>query len=264
MRPYEKILSNYIGGNIMLKVLINGINGRMGQEVLKQVNLSNEFEVCCGVDKYDANIVGIPVYTDVKEIKETPDVIIDFSIPEASMNILEYAKERKLPIVIATTGFSNEQLSKIEKHSKEIPIFKSGNMSYEINVMSSIVSELAKKLTGSDIEIIETHHKNKIDSPSGTALILADNINDALNNKMNYQYDRHSVREKRSQNEIGIHSVRGGTEVGKHTVLFLGENESLEITHTVTSRSIFADGSIKAAKYIVNQKNGLYSMKDLI
>ena len=130
--------------------------------------------------------------------------------------------------------------------------------------MADIVAKLAKQLTNSDIEIIETHHRNKLDAPSGTALILADSINEALDNKMEYQYNRHSVRQKRPDNEIGIHSIRGGTEVGKHTVMFLGENETLEITHTVTSRSIFANGALKAAKFLAHQKNGLYNMKDLI
>ena len=247
----------------MFKILINGINGRMGQEVLKQVNSSNDFEVCCGVDKFDNNL-GFPTYTDINLIKEIPDIIIDFSIPEASINILEFAKEKNIPIVIATTGFSDEQLSIIEDYSKIIPIFRSGNMSYEINIMADIVSKLALQLKDSDIEIVETHHRNKIDSPSGTALILADSINDSLNNQMDYQYNRHSVRQKRPDKEIGIHSIRGGTEVGKHTVLFLGENETLEITHTVTSRSIFAKGSLKAAKFLVSQNAGLYNMKDLI
>jgi len=247
----------------MFKVLINGINGRMGQEVLKQVNESTEFEVCCGVDKFDNNL-NFPTYTDINLIKEIPDVIIDFSIPEASMNILEFAKQNNIPIVIATTGFSDEQLSIIKETSKIIPVFRSGNMSYEINIMADIVSKLATQLKDSDIEIIETHHRNKIDSPSGTALILADSINDTLKNEMDYQYNRHSVRQKRPDKEIGIHSIRGGTEVGKHTVIFLGENETFEITHTVTSRSIFAKGALKAAKFLVNQNVGLYNMKDLI
>ena len=248
----------------MINVLINGINGRMGQEVLNQVNSSEEFEVCCGVDKYNNKDYPFPVYDNVNSIKEIPDVIIDFSVPEASMNILEFAKSKNVPIIIATTGFSHEQLNVINDASKVIPVFRSGNMSYEINIMADIVAKLAKQLTNSDIEIIETHHRNKLDAPSGTALILADSINEALDNKMEYQYNRHSVRQKRPDNEIGIHSIRGGTEVGKHTVMFLGENETLEITHTVTSRSIFANGALKAAKFLAHQKNGLYNMKDLI
>lgn len=139
-----------------------------------------------------------------------------------------------------------------------------GNMSYEINIMASIVANLAKQLKDSDIEILETHHRNKIDSPSGTALILADSINNSLNNDINYEYNRHCKREVRPKNEIGIHSIRGGTEVGKHTVMFLGENETFELTHTVTSRSIFAKGALKASEFLINQNNGLYDMKDLI
>ena len=247
----------------MINVLINGINGRMGQEVLKAINNSNDFEVCCGVDKFESSYP-FPIYTNTNLINEKPDIIIDFSVPEATMNILEYAMENRIPIVIATTGFSDEELNTIKKYSKIIPIFRSGNMSFEINVMSEIVSRLAKTFKDSDIEILETHHRNKIDSPSGTALILADSINEALDEKMEYEYNRHSKREKRPKNEIGIHSIRGGTEVGKHSVIFFGENESFEITHTVTSRSIFAEGSLKAAKFLINQNAGLYSMKDLI
>ena len=152
----------------------------------------------------------------------------------------------------------------INKYSEVIPIFKSANMSYEINVMSEIVSKLAVLLKDSDIEIIETHHNKKVDSPSGTALILADNINNALGNTMEYEYNRHAKHEARSKQEIGIHSIRGGTEVGKHSVMFFGENESLEITHTVTSRSIFAKGALKAAEFIITKQSGLYNMKDLI
>lgn len=247
----------------MIKILINGINGRMGQEVLKEVNTMPEFEVCAGVDK-EPSTKPIPVYNDIKLIKEKVDVIVDFSTPEATLNILEYAKENSTPIVIATTGFNSGELDKIKEYSKFIPIFQSGNMSYEINVMCDMVSKLAKQLDGSDIEIVETHHRNKVDSPSGTALMLAESINNSLENKMKYMYDRHDIKQKRSDKEIGIHSIRGGTEVGKHTVLFLGENESFEITHTVNSRSVFAKGAIKAAKFIVKQNIGLYNMKDLI
>ena len=248
----------------MINVLINGVNGRMGQEVLKAINSSSDFEVSCGVDIMENSAYPFPIYTNTNLIKEKIDVIIDFSIPEATMNILEYAMENRIPTVIATTGFSEEQLNKISEYSKFIPIFRSGNMSYEVNVMSDLVSKLAVLLKDSDIEIIETHHRNKIDAPSGTALILADSINEALNNKMDYQYNRHSVRQKRPDNEIGIHSIRGGTEVGKHTVMFLGDNETFEITHTVTSRSIFAKGALKAAEFLVSQENGLYNMKNLI
>jgi len=226
----------------------------MGQEVFKQLNKLDNFSFCCGIDKDD----------NIEEITKKPNVIIDFSLPTASLHMLEFASKNNIPVVIATTGFSDEQNNIIKEFSKSIPIFKSANMSYEINLMAKIVSELSLKLKESDIEIVEVHHNKKIDSPSGTALLLADNINNALNNEMKYEFDRHSKREKRSKNEIGIHSIRGGTEVGKHSVIFYGNNESFEITHTVNSRSVFANGAIKAAEFIFNKDNGLYSMNDMV
>ncbi|MGN1299680.1 MAG: 4-hydroxy-tetrahydrodipicolinate reductase [Candidatus Scatovivens sp.] len=248
----------------MIKVLINGCNGKMGQEVAKQVAKTEEIEVLCGVDKTDIGDNNFPVFTNISEINLIPDVIIDFSIPIATFSILEFAKKNSIPTVIATTGFTNEELNKINDYSKYIPIFMSSNMSYEINLMSKLVADVSKKLPNSDIEIIETHHNRKIDSPSGTALILANSINNALDNQMYYEYDRHSKREKRNKKEIGIHSIRGGNEVGKHTVIFFGENESFEITHNVLSRSVFADGAIKAAFYVVHKSNGIYNMDNLI
>ena len=250
----------------MLNVLINGANGRMGKEVYNQIEQNDNFNVICGFDvKEDLNNV-FPIYNNFDNIENISDidVIIDFSIPEASLNILEFACKNNIPTVIATTGFSEEQLLLINQYSEKLPVFKSANMSYEVCLMSKIVSELAVLLKDSDIEIIETHHNKKIDSPSGTALILADSINKALNNEMYYEYNRHAKKEKRSEKEIGIHSIRGGTEVGKHTVAFYGENESFEITHNVTSRSIFAKGTLKAAEFIVKQKSGLYNMENLI
>ena len=238
----------------MINVLINGFEGRMGQEVYKQTEASDNFKCAAGIDKY----------SNVNEITEKIDVIIDFSIPAASLNILEYAKKYKIPTVIATTGFSDEQLESIKEYSKELPIFKSSNMSYETNLMISLVSKLAKELKNSDIEIVDIHHNKKVDSPSGTALMIADGINSALDNSMHYEFDRHSKKAPRDKKEIGIHSLRGGTEVGKHSVFFFGENESLEISHTVTSRAVFASGALKAAEFIVNQPAGMYDMNDLI
>lgn len=247
----------------MVKVLINGCNGKMGQEVAKQIYNTDDIEVISGFDRIDTGDNKFPVYTDISQISEVPDVIIDFSIPVATFNILEYAKANHVPIVIATTGFSEEEMEKIKEYSKDLPIFKSANMSYEINLMAKVLADISQKLNDSDIEIIETHHNRKIDSPSGTALLLADSINKALGNEMYYEYDRHSKREKRNKKEIGIHSIRGGNEVGKHSVIFFGENESLEITHNVTSRSVFAKGSVKVAKFIVLKDNGLYNMNDM-
>ena len=238
----------------MIKVLINGINGKMGQVLLNEINNTDNIEVVAGISRND----------NPNDVKEKVDVIIDFSTPEGTFKILDYAKTNKIPVVIATTGFNKEQQDKILEYSKDIPIFQSSNMSFEINLMCDLVAKLATQLTNSDIEIVETHHRNKLDAPSGTALMIANSINDAKNNEMEYMYDRHSVRQKRKDNEIGISSIRGGTEVGKHTVYFFGDNESFEITHTVNSRSIFAKGSIKAAEYLINQPEGFYNMKDLI
>lgn len=247
-----------------MKVLVNGCNGKMGQEVAKQVRLAQDMDVVCGFDRIDTGDNNFPVFTKVSEIDIIPDVIIDFSVPEATLSILEFAKKHNVPIVIATTGFSEHEMKKIEKYAESLPIFKSANMSYEINLMAKMVSELALKLENSDIEIVETHHNRKIDSPSGTALILADSINNALENKMSYQYNRHAKREKRGKNEIGIHSIRGGTEVGKHTVIFFGDNESFEITHNCTSRSVFARGAIRAAEFVQHKDAGLYCMNDIV
>lgn len=246
-----------------MKVLINGINGKMGQVLLNEINNTKNIEVVAGVSRTESELK-IPVYTNANDIKEKVDIVIDFSTPEGTLNILKYSKEKSIPVVIATTGFTKKQQDEILKYSKSIPVFQSSNMSYEINLMCDMVAKLAKELSNSDIEIVETHHKNKVDAPSGTALMLANSINDAKKGEMEYTYDRHSRKEKRKDKEIGIHSIRGGNEVGKHTVLFFGDNESFEITHTVNSRSIFAQGSIKAAEFLINKKNGFYNMKDLI
>lgn len=249
----------------MIKVLINGCNGKMGQEVAKIVNTDNDLVLMGGVDKENTGEYTFPVYTSYSEVAEKPDVIIDFSIPIATMNALEYAKNKHIPIVIATTGISDEQNEIIKEAAKVVPVFKSANMSFDINLMCRIVSNLAQILKGNDIEIVETHHNRKIDSPSGTAMLLADSINKALDNSMTYEFDRHSKHEKRSKNEIGISSIRGGNIVGEHSVIFFSENESFEIKHTSYSRSVFADGAVKAAKFMIekNFENGLYDMNDI-
>lgn len=248
----------------MIKVLINGCNGKMGQEVIKAIHDNEKFTVLNGVDKEENPDYIFPVYTNAEDIKEKPDVIVDFSIPVATMQILEYAKNNKIPIVIATTGLTEEQKQKIKEYSKAIPIFQSANMSYDINLMKRIVAEVAKNLCGTDIEIIETHHNRKIDAPSGTALLLADSINEALGNSMEYNFNRFQNREKRKKNEIGFSSIRGGNIVGEHTVCFFGENDCLEITHKAYSRGLFAEGALKGAEYIVGKESGYYTMDEII
>lgn len=247
-----------------MKVLISGCNGKMGQEVARQIKLTEGVEVICGFDRTDTGDNNFPVFTNVNDINLIPDVIIDFSVPAATFAILEFAKKNAIPTVIATTGFTDKELEKIQKYSLDIPVFKSSNMSYEINLMSKIACEVATKLRESDIEIVEVHHNRKIDAPSGTALLLANDLNKALDDEKEFVYERHSKRAKREKKEIGIHAIRGGTEVGKHSIMFFGENESFEITHNCTSRSVFADGAIKAAKFIEHKKAGFYDMNDMM
>lgn len=248
----------------MIKVLINGCNGKMSQEVMKVMDSNENFELLCGFDKENTGIYSFPVYTQIQEIEEKPDVIIDFSVPVATFKILEYAKKEKIPTVIATTGFTQEEDEIIKDYSKYIPVFKSANMSVDINLMAKIVSELAKVLNNTDIEIVETHHNRKVDSPSGTALFLADTMNSALGDSMNYVYNRHDNRKKREKNEIGISSIRGGNIVGEHSVKFFAENEMFEVKHICYSRSVFAEGALKAAEFLAKKTPGLYGMNDLL
>jgi len=248
----------------MIEVMVNGCNGKMGTVISELVDKNENMVLKCGVDKIDTGLLTYPVYTDVSHIPERPDVIIDFSIPVATFNILEYAKINQVPIVIATTGFTAEEEEKIKEYSKFIPIFKSANMSFSINMFKHLLKEIAPKLKDADIEIVETHHNRKIDSPSGTAKMLASTINEALGGDYKYEYNRHSKHEKRDKKEIGISSIRGGNIVGEHTVMFFGESETFEIKHTSYSRQVFAEGAIKAAEFIVGKKNGMYNMDDLM
>lgn len=248
----------------MINVMVNGCNGRMGQIVCDLVNKNSNMVLMGGIDIADLENTSFPVYKDLSKISKKPDVIIDFSIPVATFNILEYAKNNNIPLVIATTGFTKEQDNKILEYSKFIPIFKSANMSFEINVFMHLLREIAPKLKDNDIEIIETHHNRKIDSPSGTAEMLADTIIEAIGEKKHKEYNRHDKHEKRSKDEIGMTSIRGGNIVGEHQVMFFGESETFEIKHTSYSRDVFAEGAIKAAEFIVKKPNGMYNMDDLV
>lgn len=247
-----------------MNVLINGADGKMGNELLNAIQKQEGFNVVCGVDKVANNDKEFPIYSDIEDIKEKVDVIIDFSIPVATFKILKYAVRNKVPIVIATTGFTKDEIEQIEEFSKEIPVFRSSNMSLDINLMAKIVQEIAKVLSDTDIEIVETHHNRKIDAPSGTAILLANAINEVLKEKKTYTFDRMQKREARKKNEIGFSSIRGGNIVGEHSVKFFGENEELEITHKAYSRQVFAEGALKAANFIVKQEKGLYDMNDVV
>ena len=243
----------------MINVLINGINGKMGKETAKCILNSNKMHLLGGLDHIISHNLPYKVFTNVDEIFEKPDVIIDFSVPDATINLLPYCVKNRIPIVIATTGFNDIEINKIKDSSKFIPIYHSSNMSYEISLVSSIVCNLAKLLPESDIEILETHHNMKKDSPSGTALMLANNINLATNNKYKYNLNRHNLSKKREKNEIGFSSIRGGNIVGEHSIFFYSENETLEIKHTALSRSIFAEGALKAAEFIITKENGYFT-----
>lgn len=249
----------------MTRIILNGCNGKMGQVITNIVENDPNCTIVAGIDIADICNNPYPVYTNPANLHEDADVIVDFSHPSAFDGILSLAKRTNTPLIAATTGLSDEQHTELLSASKSIPVFFSANMSLGINLLTELAKKAAALLEGSfDIEILEKHHNQKIDAPSGTALMLADEINEALDNDMAYMYDRHSVRKKRDKNEIGIHAVRGGTIVGEHEVLFAGNDEMLSITHKATSKQIFATGAIVAAKFLNAKENGMYSMKDVL
>lgn len=258
----------------MKNVLVVGFNGHMGQIVCRLIEESDDFKVAVGFDKnLNSEILDFYEFSSTENLNhflgETPngphaiDVIIDFSLPDCTLDILEnVAKPFKIPTVIATTGFTDEQRDKIYEYSREFPIFLSSNMSSEIKILTDILKQVSPLLSDCDIEIVETHHNRKKDAPSGTAKTLADTINASLGGSMNIVYGRTGKREK---NEIGIASLRGGNIVGEHTVKFIGPFDSLEIKHTAYKRDLFAAGALNAARFILNLHTpcGLYGMNDM-
>ncbi len=248
----------------MIKILLSGCNGKMGKMITECSNNFEEMEIVCGID-VNTSSLSYPVYSSLENIKENIDVIIDFSHPSALSGILDYAVKTKTPAVICTTGLDESQKNKIEEAAKETAIFFSANMSLGVN----LIAELARKATSVlgtqfDIEIVEMHHNQKIDAPSGTALMLADEISEEFKETPKYEFDRHSKRAKRTKNEIGLHAVRGGTIVGEHEIIFAGQDEVIKISHSAMSRQVFANGSLNAAKFMADKKSGLYSMKDIV
>ncbi len=247
----------------MLRVLVNGCLGKMGTVLSKCVMEDNELEFVCGVSQNPPSDIPFKVYSSCKDVKEDIDVIIDFSHHLALDDVLSFAIDLKKPLVIATTGYNEDELYKIKNASKIIPIFHSSNMSLGVNVLLKLVKDAAKLLDSFDIEIIEKHHNKKIDAPSGTALMIADGIKEVLPH-LEYNHGRHGRSCKRSENELGIHAIRGGSIVGEHTVIFAGHDEVVEIQHTAQSKDIFAKGSIAAAKFLVNKNPGYYNMDDML
>ncbi len=250
-------------GNV--KIILCGANGFMGRVVSDYVSKRGDVEISAGVDRDTEEHCGYFVFAEPALCDLPGDVIVDFSKPECTVKALDYAVEQNLPIVVATTGLSDEDVKKLKAAAEKVPVFWSANMSLGVNLMVELARKAARVLSDSfDVEIIEKHHNRKVDAPSGTALMLANAISEELGGDMNYVCDRQSVRKKRDKKDIGISAVRGGTIVGEHEVIFAGEDEILTIEHRAMSRTIFAAGAINAALFLTKQAPGLYDMGDMI
>lgn len=249
----------------MTKIIMNGCNGKMGQVISRLAEEQEDSEIVCGVDINTETKNSYPVVKSIEEFDGKADVVIDFSHPSCLTSILNYCRRTNTPAVLATTGFSAEQKEEFIAASEEIPIFFSANMSLGINLLISLAKQAAKLLEGNfDIEIVERHHNKKLDAPSGTALAIADAIDEALSYPAEYVFDRHSVRRRRKSTEIGISAVRGGTIVGDHEIIFAGNDEVIELSHHAASKEVFAVGALKAAKFMKGKKPGMYNMDMLV
>ena len=250
----------------MLRLILSGCNGRMGRAVEHLCAAQPDLEIAAGFDLLGTGVRDFPVFSSPAEFHGQADAVIDFSSPAALPALLDFCTARRVPVVLATTGYSQEQLAAIDRAAERIPVFRSANMSVGVNVLLALVRQATAALGGDyDIEIVEKHHNKKVDAPSGTALMLADAAASALPCQPDYVYDRHSVRRARAKEEIGICSVRGGGIVGDHDVLFAGENEVITLSHSAMSREVFASGAIRAARFLSGVASpGLYSMTDLV
>lgn len=249
----------------MIRMILSGCSGAMGKVVSCCAAGRNDIDLVAGIDHRADPELPYPLYSSPDEVERKADVLIDFSHPTLLHSLLEFGEKTQTPLVLCTTGYDKEQIQALKAAAREIPIFYSRNMSLGINLLIELARKAESVLgTGFDVEIVEAHHNQKIDAPSGTALMIADAVADASDGKMNYMYDRHSQRKKRSENEIGIHSIRGGTIVGEHKVIFAGPHEILTISHSAQSREIFAHGALNAAVFLSRKEKGLYSMADLV
>ena len=250
----------------MVKIIMHGCNGHMGQVISDIVEKDPDAEIVAGIDIADQGKNSYPVFTDIDACQVEADAIIDFSSAKATDKLLEYSAARQIPVVLCSTGLSQEQLAKVEETSRKVAVLKSANMSLGINTLLKLVLDAARVLAaaGFDIEIVEKHHRLKLDAPSGTALALADSINEAMDNQYHYVYDRSQKREKRDDKEIGISAVRGGTIVGEHEIIFAGQDEVIEFKHTAYSKAIFGKGAVEAAKFLAGKPAGRYDMSDVI
>lgn len=250
----------------MIRAIMHGCNGRMGQAITGLVKGDDAIEIVAGVDTYTEVSNTYPVYGSIEKCDVEADVVIDFSNAGAVDGLLDYCVEKGLPVVLCTTGLTEEQLKRVEQAAQKIAVLRSANMSLGINLLMKVLQDVAKVLApaGYDIELVERHHNQKLDAPSGTALALADSINEAMDNEFEYVYDRSQVRKKRDRKEIGISAVRGGTIVGEHEIIFAGPDEVIEFKHTAYSRSVFGKGAVEAAKYLAGRPAGHYDMSDVI
>lgn len=250
----------------MVKIIMHGCNGKMGQVITKIVKEDAQAEIVAGIDKYMGIANDYPVFDSIEKCDVEADVVIDFSNAAAVNGLLEYCVTKQVPVVLCTTGLSEEQLKKVKIASEKVAILKSANMSLGVNMLLKLLQEATKILApaGFDIEIVEKHHNQKVDAPSGTALAMADSINEVLNQEYTYTYDRSQERRKREKKEIGLSAVRGGTIVGEHEIIFAGEDEVVEFKHTAYSKAVFATGAVEAAKFLGGKEPGLYDMKQVI
>ncbi|QHQ61148.1 4-hydroxy-tetrahydrodipicolinate reductase [Anaerocolumna sedimenticola] len=250
----------------MTRIILRGCNGRMGQEITKLLKSDEQAVIVAGVDLHESTGNGYPVFTSFSACNVLADVIIDFSSPQKLNEMLAFAERNQLPVVLCTTGLSENDLAMVKKASQNIAILRSANMSVGVNTVMKLLKTAAQVLAAADfdIEIVEKHHNQKLDAPSGTALALADVMNQVLNQEYDYNFDRSRERKKREKKEIGISAVRGGTIIGEHEVIFAGLDEVIEIKHTAYSRAIFAKGAIHAAKFLADKVPGMYEMSDAI
>ena len=245
---------------------MHGCNGKMGRVITGLIRDDDAIEIVAGIDTYTGTANDYPVFESIEACDVEADVVIDFSNASAVDHLLDYCAKKKLPVVLCTTGLSEEQLRKVEETAEQTAVLKSANMSLGINLLLKLLQNAAKVLgpAGFDIELVERHHNQKVDAPSGTALALADSVNEALDNQYTYVFDRSQVRQKRGEKEIGISAVRGGTIVGDHEVIFAGADEVIEFKHTAYSKAVFGKGAVEAAKFLAEKKAGKYDMSDVI
>lgn len=249
----------------MTRIAITGANGKMGGVIARLIGEREDCVVCAGIDLNDTPNGQFPIVKKPFDLPEKPDVIIDFSHPSALPDLISYCAMNSVPLVAATTGYTKEEIEEIKKASAQVPIFFTFNMSLGINLLVELGKKAVSVLGNSfDIEIVEKHHNLKKDAPSGTAIMIAEALNKELGNKMTYVYDRHNVRRAREANEIGMHSIRGGTIVGEHDIIFAGHDEVITLSHSAASKEVFAAGSINAAIFLAGKENGLYDMSDLL